>query len=90
MTAEERFDCMWRREFTGNLLANPRFKEKMIVWLGAARQDGIEEEREACAKIANDAADRVQSQNRFGDGMRSIADCIANSIRARSEGKGSE
>ena len=48
MTVEERFDIEWRKDYPGGLPASSRFKKRMIEWLAAARQDGIEEEREAC------------------------------------------
>lgn len=43
----------------------------------------VEEEREACAKIAYDKSDRVQSNNELGWGMRSIANSIGTAIRDR-------
>lgn len=65
---------------------------KIIVEVG--RQDGIEAEREACAKIADLAkaeceriAPTTNEEGIFRDGTKYIAGEIAQKIRARSEGK---
>lgn len=77
MTADERIDRAVELLPGGELSQYTRQLWRTTI------ETAVEEEREACAKIADDASNRVQSQNQVGWGMRSIADHIGTAIRER-------
>lgn len=61
-----------------------------IERIAQAIQTALEEEREACARIADDAAEVIPAQDIYREDYRFAAEIIGRNIRARSNEKQGE
>lgn len=100
MTPDAMFEYLWSQEFGHQVVVNPEFKKRMVAWLRFAQDDGVREEREACAKICDEEERYYREmmeeseKKRHAEGAAfhhtssKTAAHLGRAIRARTEGKG--